>query len=236
MPSSTSARRGPLRRVLVRRAVVTAAAATVLFTGAPGAVAAPKAHATPKVHAAPAAEAASPAAPSAARPGSSAARPGSYAALRPLAELSAERLATADLVAAAKWGTGSPIDDPAREEQVLDAVAQRARELGADPARTVAVFRDQIEANKIVQRGLHRRWAADPAEAPTTRPDLTEVRKEINRINEGLVRAIAGSSAARTAPSCGPVLTVAAARAVRDAHLDALHTVALARALRSACG
>ncbi|MBZ4014437.1 chorismate mutase [Streptomyces purpurogeneiscleroticus] len=204
----------------MRRAVVTAAAAAVLCTGAPGAVAAP----APAVHAAP----------SAAHTGPSA-HTGPYAALRPIAALSAERLATADLVAAAKWGTGSPIDDPVRERQVLDAVAQRARELGADPDRTVAVFRDQIEANKIVQRGLHRRWTADPDRAPTTRPDLNEVRKEINRINEGLVRAIADSAPARRSPSCIPVLAAASAHVVRDEHLDPLHTVALARAVRSVC-
>ncbi|WP_258052510.1 chorismate mutase [Streptomyces sp. Ru73] len=221
MPLTASVRRGSPRRVLVRRALVAAAAATVLCTAAPGAVAAPAAHAAPS------------AAPSAVRP---AAHAGPYAALRPIAQLSAERLATADLVAAAKWGTDSPIDDPARERQVLDAVAQRARELGADPVRTVAVFRDQIEANKIVQRELHRRWTADPSQAPTTRPDLTEVRAEINRINEGLVRALADSAAARRAPSCGPVLTAASAGVVRDGHLDPLHTVALARALRSVCG
>ncbi|MGI5467343.1 chorismate mutase [Streptomyces sp. CA-132043] len=203
--------------------MVAAAAAAVLSAGAPSAIAAPTAQVDrPAVATA-----------SAATP---APRTGPYAALRPLAALSAERLATADLVAAAKWGTGSPIDDPARERQVLDAVDRRARELGADPERTVAVFRDQIEANKIVQRGLHRAWTADPDRAPTTRPDLDEVREEINRINEGLVRAIADSPAARTSPSCAPVLAVAAARVVPDEHLDPLHTVALARSLRSVCG
>ncbi|GAA0482380.1 chorismate mutase [Streptomyces olivaceiscleroticus] len=229
MPLSSSVRRRSPRNVVVRRAVVTTVAAAALFAGAPGATAAPAtqvatvAHSGSPQHTAPAAT----------RP---TARTGQYTALRPLAALSAERLATADLVAAAKWGTDSPIDDPAREQQVLDAVAQRARELGADPARTVAVFRDQIEANKIVQRGLHRAWTADPSRAPTTRPDLAEVREEINRINEGLVRALADSSAARTSPSCTPVLAVASAGVVRDAHLDPLHTVALARSVRSVCG
>ncbi|WP_245654262.1 chorismate mutase [Streptomyces violens] len=230
MPLSAPVRRGAPRRVLIRRAVVTAAAATVLCTGAPGAVAAP---AAPAAHAAPSAAITDR---DAAPPHRDAAHPGPHAVLRPIAALSAERLATADLVAAAKWGTDSPIDDPAREQQVLDAVAQRARELGADPDRTVAVFRDQIEANKIVQRGLHRRWAADPAQAPTTRPDLNEVRKEINRINEGLVRALADSEPARKSPSCTPALAVASAHVVRDEHLDPLHTVALARAVRSVCG
>ncbi|MGX7761530.1 chorismate mutase [Streptomyces angustmyceticus] len=155
--------------------------------------------------------------------------------LRPLAALSAERLATGDLVAAAKWGTDSPIDDPAREREVLNTVADQARQLGADPGVTVRVFRDQIEANKDVQRGLHRRWDANPGQAPTERPDLQEVRKEINRVNGALVRALAGSARARSAPSCAARLAAAAVRVRQERHLDGLHTAALARSLRSVC-
>ena len=159
-----------------------------------------------------------------------------HSRLHPLADLSAQRLATADLVAAAKYGTDSPIDDPARERQVLDDVARQAREVGADPEATVRIFRDQIEANKVVQRALHRRWDADPSQAPTERPDLAEVRKEINRVNGELVRAIADSATARSAPYCGGLLTASAAQVRHDRRLDPLHTVALARSLRSVCG
>ncbi|MGV9878506.1 chorismate mutase [Streptomyces sp. NPDC003006] len=160
---------------------------------------------------------------------------GPYAPLGPLADLSARRLATADLVAAAKYGTGGPIDDPVREKQVLDAVAQEAREIGGDPEATVRIFRDQIEANKAVQRGLFRRWDADPSQAPKERPDLAEVREKINRVNGRLVRGIAASAGARTAPYCGGALTAAAAHVRRADRLDTLHTLALGRALRSVC-
>jgi chorismate mutase len=202
----------------IRSALTAGAAATVLFTGATGAVAAP---------AAPLASATAPA---------SAATHSPYGQLRPLAALSAERLATGDLVAAAKWGTGGPVDDPAREQEVLRAVAEQARQLGADPAVTARFFRDQIEANKIVQRGLHRAWDADPGRAPTERPDLGQVRKEINRINHELVQALADSPQARSAPYCAPLLTAAAVRVRHERHLDALHSGALARSLRSVCG
>ncbi|MFE6158160.1 chorismate mutase [Streptomyces sp. NPDC056486] len=168
---------------------------------------------------------------------SSVASEGPYARLHPLVDLAAQRLATADLVAAAKYGTGSPIDDPAREQQVLDDVARQARELGADPEATVRIFRDQIEANKVVQRELHRRWGADPAQAPTPeeRPDLAEVRKEINRVNGELVRGIADSPSARSAPSCRGLLAVAGLRVRHERQLDVVHSVALGRALRSVC-
>ncbi|WP_206505158.1 chorismate mutase [Streptomyces chrestomyceticus] len=206
----------PHARTSLRRLLITGAAATALLTAVP----------------APASASAAPA-PAVALP---AATPRGADALRPLAALSARRLATADLVAAAKWGTGSPVDDPAREQQVLDAVARQATELGADPRWTARIFRDQIEANKTVQRGLHRRWAADPAQVPGERPDLGEVRKEINRVNDALVRAIAASGAARTSPRCVPSLVGAAADVRREERLDTLHTVALVRSVRSVCG
>lgn len=158
---------------------------------------------------------------------------GAYARLLPLADLSARRLATADLVAAAKWGTGSPVDDPVRERQVLDTAARQAREAGADPGATVRIFRDQIEANERVQRALHSHWDADPSDVPVGRPDLAEVREEINRVNADLVRAIAASPAARADRSCGGTLTVAETHVRRDRHLDPLHATELRHALRS---
>ncbi|WP_406447381.1 chorismate mutase [Streptomyces sp. NBC_00876] len=161
---------------------------------------------------------------------------GGYAGLYPLADLSAQRLATAGLVAAAKWGTGSPIDDPDREQQVLDTAARQAREAGTDPDATVRIFRDQIEANKRVQRALHRRWRLDPISAPAGRPDLADVRKEINRVNAGLIRAIAGSGRGRAAPWCDGALAVAQAHLRAHRLLDHLHATALAHALRSVCG
>ncbi|WP_037679442.1 chorismate mutase [Streptomyces griseus] len=163
------------------------------------------------------------------------AAPHTLSALHPVVGPAAERLATADLVAAAKWGTGSPIDDPAREQQVLDTVAAQARAIGADPDEVRRIFRDQIEANKIVQRGLYQRWTAHPEQAPTTKPDLAVVRQTINRINTDLVQALADSTPERAAPTCRPELAFAALQVGYDQHPDALHTRALVRALASVC-
>jgi chorismate mutase len=156
-------------------------------------------------------------------------------ALYPVAALAAERLATADLVAAAKWGTDSPIDDPAREQEVLDSVAAQAQQAGADPDEVRRIFRDQIEANKLVQRGLFKRWTAHPSEAPTTKPDLNVVRQRINRITTDLVQALAVSTPERAVPSCRPELTLAVVRVGYESHPDLLHTTALVRSLPSVC-
>ncbi|MFJ2605892.1 chorismate mutase [Streptomyces sp. NPDC087425] len=157
------------------------------------------------------------------------------ALLHPVADLSAQRLATADLVAAAKFGTDSPIDDPAREAQVLDAVAAQAKELGTDPDAVRAVFRDQIEANKLVQRTLFQRWTDHPEQAPTTRPDLAVIRVEINRITTALVQSLADTAPDRATALCRPARALATVRVIHERRLDHLHTEALARSLNSVC-
>ncbi|KUJ65514.1 chorismate mutase [Streptomyces albus subsp. albus] len=152
-----------------------------------------------------------------------------------LTDLAARRVLLADQVAAAKWGTDSPVDDPVRERQVLDEVARQAEQLGADPAVTVRVFRDQIEANKLVQRELYRQWAAHPDQVPTERPDLGRIRQEINHLNSELVAAIAVSAPVRAAHSCAGLLTASTVRTAHDRRLDGLHTLALGRGLTSVC-
>ena len=175
------------------------------------------------------------AAPAAAVP-SAPVRAASVAGLAPLTDLFAERLLLADKVAAAKYGTDTPIDDPVREGQILDDVAGRAVGLGLDPDAVTAVFRDQIEANKLVQRGLYARWDAHPDQRPTERPDLVkEVRPQLDRITTELLNALRDTEALRDRPSCGPRLRVAAVRSAYGHRLDALHVEGLVRALPSVC-
>ncbi|MEV1078573.1 chorismate mutase [Streptomyces sp. NPDC050211] len=157
--------------------------------------------------------------------------------LIPLTDLFAERLLLADKVAAAKYGTDKPIDDPVREQQILDDVAARASGLGLDPAAVRAVFRDQIEANKLVQRGLYGRWDAHPEERPTERPDLaTEVRPQLDRITTELLTALKDTQRLRTSPSCEPRLYLASTWSAYRHELDVLHLKGLQRAVPSVCG
>jgi chorismate mutase len=155
--------------------------------------------------------------------------------VHPVVEYAADRLAIADLVAASKWLSGAPIEDPAREQQVLDDVARQAEELGADPDEMRTIFRDQIEASKIVQRGLHRRWANHPSQAPTEAPDLGEIRDRINEASTALVRAVAATSAERAAPGCRVEVAVEGVLESHHREFDALHLVGFGRALRSVC-
>ncbi|MEU4468062.1 chorismate mutase [Streptomyces sp. NPDC024017] len=156
--------------------------------------------------------------------------------LTSVTDLIAQRLLLADKVAAAKYGTDTPIDDPVREAQILDDVRARAVGLGLDPDAVAAVFRDQIEANKLVQRGLYARWDANPDERPTERPDLAkEVRPALDRITTGLLAALRETERSRSVPSCGPHLAGAAGWSAYTHRLDALHLKGLGRALPSVC-
>ncbi|MEY9874685.1 chorismate mutase [Streptacidiphilus sp. MAP12-33] len=155
--------------------------------------------------------------------------------LETIAELSAQRVEVADQVAAAKYGTSSPIDDPAREAAVIAAAEQQATALGIDPAPVAKIFRDQIEANKVVQRALYAEWDADPSLVPTTKPSLATIRTELNTIDDELVQAIAAADPSLQAPSCYGQLTAAVVHAGHQDGLDVLHFAALLRAVPSVC-
>ncbi|GGN59820.1 chorismate mutase [Actinoplanes lobatus] len=157
--------------------------------------------------------------------------------LKELVSLAAERLLLADRVAAAKFGTDQPIDDPAREQQVLDRAAAMATEAGLDPAETVAFFRAQIEMSKTVQRGLFDRWTRHPERVPAERPDLvTEVRPHLDRITAAFVGRLAATANLRAATRrCRDLLLLAEGEADRRHRLDPLHEKALRGAIAPIC-
>ncbi|RZT84281.1 chorismate mutase [Pseudonocardia sediminis] len=157
--------------------------------------------------------------------------PAPTAGLTGLTHLAARRIALSDTVAAAKFGTPTPIEDPVREQQVVDAAGAAAARDGLDPAGTQAFFRDQIEASKVVQRGLFRLWADRADLRPRARPGLAAVRPELDRIGAEMVTQLRVTTPARTAESCPAELSSDAA----SVGSDALHREALGVALRSVC-
>jgi chorismate mutase len=153
-----------------------------------------------------------------------------------LTGLVAERIEVGDLVAASKFGTDKPIDDPAREQVVLDQARASAVQLGIDPEETVVFFRDQIEASKVVQRGLFTRWTAHPAEAPTTRPDLNEIRATLDKLTTDLLQALRSTTYVRHAGlRCAVDLTANSIATDIEHHLDRLHTQAFQGAVTDVC-
>ncbi|MET8752206.1 chorismate mutase [Streptomyces sp. NPDC004667] len=157
-------------------------------------------------------------------------------ALGTLVRLAAERVMTADTVAAAKWGTPQPIDDPAREKIVLDKATARAAELGIDRASVQRIFKAQIAANKDVQRALYAQWQEHPAEQPTRRPDLaTQVRPVLDRVDSRLLTAIQQAQPLLSRPDCDVLLERTKATAVQAMGLDAIHRSGLDQALAHTC-
>jgi chorismate mutase len=159
-----------------------------------------------------------------------------FGRLGPLTDLVVRRLLVGDQVAASKFGTDKPIDDPVREQQVLADARQQAGVLGLDPDSTAQFFSDQINASKVVQRGLFARWTAHPDQAPTTKPDLNQIREQLDQLTTRLLRQLVATKDIRQA---GVPCLVDRAEAQLSAtildHLDSLHRHALATALHSVC-
>jgi chorismate mutase len=103
-----------------------------------------------------------------------------------LVELAARRLVLAVDVAAAKFVSGQRVDDVAREREILDLAAARLGESGHDGR--VAFFRDQIEASKIIQRGLLAHWGSHPKDFPERSRGLAEdIRPALDAINRQML-------------------------------------------------
>jgi len=100
-----------------------------------------------------------------------------------LVALVVQRLALAEHVAVAKFASGQPVDDPIREREILDSVARRLIRPYVLHERGMRFFRDQIDANKVIQRGLHEYWRGHPEELPVVPHDLAaEVRPRLDHI------------------------------------------------------
>ncbi|WPB94328.1 chorismate mutase [Streptomyces malaysiensis] len=153
-----------------------------------------------------------------------------------LTDLTIDRLLVSDDVAASKFGTDSPIDDPAREQQVLEQVQEQADALGLNPDTAVAFFQDQITASKTVQRGLFARWTAHPDEAPTERPDLGQIRTRLDQLTKDLLQELKATEGLRAKPiACAAQLALATGTGTILERLDTLHRQVLRTATHSVC-
>ncbi|WP_018332266.1 chorismate mutase [Actinomycetospora chiangmaiensis] len=154
----------------------------------------------------------------------------------PVVAVVADRLATADAVAASKYLSKGAVEDPPREQVVLDAATAAGAARRLDPAVVTAVMGDQIAASKVVQYGLLEAWTDRPATAPRTSPDLAGVRTTLDAVTPRLIDALAAAQPVRTGPACRGAVTSAAVRVAAARSLDTLHRRGLERAVRSLCG
>lgn len=152
-----------------------------------------------------------------------------------LVDAAAQRLQTADPVAASKWITGGSITDPARVQQVLTAVAQQAESAGVPADFVTTAFTDQINATEAIQYSRFSWWKFDPASAPVSAPDLSASRAAIDELNARMVSEMARQWPVLRSAECPARLDEAKSAVEAQRQFDPLYRQALDVATRSYC-
>jgi chorismate mutase len=152
-----------------------------------------------------------------------------------LVDAAAQRLQTAEPVAASKWMTGGSIEDPQRVDQVLAAVSADAtgRGVGVDYVRRL--FSDQIDATESIEYTRFAQWKLDPKSAPGVAPDLAASRAIIDRLNTEMVEQVALQWSVLRSPDCTGTLDDAKSAVAGARALDPLYQQALAFSTHSYC-
>lgn len=158
--------------------------------------------------------------------------------LQPLVEASARRLAIAEQVALAKWDSQTPVEDAAREAQVITSAVKDGESRGLDRTYVSKFFMAQIEANKVVQYSLLANWHR-VGHAPDHTPInlATTIRPELDQLQRKLIEGLAETEAIRASKTCGAD-TAKAVGIYFAAHRRgsaSLQAIALDRAMAAAC-
>lgn len=152
-----------------------------------------------------------------------------------LINAAAQRLQTAEPVAAIKWKTNGSIEDPPRVQQVLTAVSADARQKSIDADYISRIFADQINATEAVEYSRFAQWKLDPANIPAAPPDLSASRATIDALNREMVDQIAANWQLLHSPACAGEVENARNAVSGALQLDALYQQALRFATRSYC-
>jgi chorismate mutase len=152
--------------------------------------------------------------------------------LAPLLDSIAERLAIADQVALSKWDSHKPVEDRAREQDVIASVVAQAPSYKLAPAQAEQFFSAQIESNKLVQYAHLSDWQLKGKAPNDPRPDLVgQIRPELDLLQKRLLQQLADFTPERTNPQCPQWL----AQANHAPAHDALHQLAMIRATAELC-
>lgn len=152
-----------------------------------------------------------------------------------LIDAAAQRLQTAEPVAAIKWKTNGQIEDPPRVQQVLAAVTADAKANRIAPDYVSRIFTDQINATDAIEYTRFAQWKLDAASAPATPPELAASRSLIDTLNGVMVTQIALHRDVLESPDCTPLLNDAKAAVTQIRQLDSLYQQALSSASQAYC-
>ena len=157
-----------------------------------------------------------------------AALPSASDPLADLLHLIDQRLAIGEAVARNKWNSGVPIEDPARERAIIDAIGTQAAAHNLEPAFAQEFFRAQIEASKIVQRARFAQWDAAAQPPFDNPPDLRrDIRPQLDRLTAEMLPALEKAVPALRAAGANARLTTHTGDAARAAALAPLRQTAL---------
>jgi chorismate mutase len=131
-----------------------------------------------------------------------------------------------------------PVDDAPREAQVIKDAVRDGKSKGLDPIFVSNFFRDQIEANKVVQYSLLADWYRDgraPAHSPINLG--TTIRPELDELQIELIGELAETKAIRASPACAEYVARASENYLASHKHNAppLLAIALDRALARTC-
>jgi chorismate mutase len=113
-------------------------------------------------------------------------------AVERLLQAQVRRLELMHDVARWKWNQGQAIEDPAREEALLQVILPQCEAAGLDMDFARPFFRAQIEAAKQVQEEDFQAWKAVNQGPFADGPDLTtQLRPQIDASTQELVAALA---------------------------------------------
>jgi chorismate mutase len=155
---------------------------------------------------------------------------------RPLIELTVTRLSIAKQVALAKWDSRSAIEDLPREEEVLATARMEARAAGLSDQEATHFFSDQIEANKLVQYGLHAQWRRIGGAPDEPRADLaSDIRPRLDGLQKEFLQVLVSTRDLRTKQGCGERLAREMQLYVTSRALEPLYGLAVERALARVC-
>jgi chorismate mutase len=103
-----------------------------------------------------------------------------------------QRLDVAVKVAQTKWNSGAPINDPARERQILDDLTASLKTADAQEKSFMRrFFQAQFDAGKIIQVALHAQWRQEAHARFANPPDLArDIRPELDRLTPLLIDAV----------------------------------------------
>lgn len=121
--------------------------------------------------------------------GSANAAPASPESISLLSRALHERMLLMKDVAAFKKTHNKPIEDLAREQDVLTEAKEKSAQAGLDPQSVTVFFQGLMDASKAIQYRYLADWLGAPHSVPPVK-DLADMRKQINLLDGQILLAI----------------------------------------------